>query len=83
MSAPLCALVVIEAAALGLNASGRETSSMALHDAHAAVKELAETQRVTLRMLEAAHRGMGMWTGDNPRIVRARAALERVQGESA
>ena len=30
----------------------------------------------TLRMLEAAHRQLGMWSKDNPRIVKARAALE-------
>lgn len=50
--------------------------------AHAAVAELVETQRTTLRMLEAAHRGMGMWTDDNPRIVRARAALLPFQSEA-
>ncbi len=46
----------------------------------AAVAELIETQRETLRMLEAAHRQLGMWTDDNPRIQRAKSALARVGG---
>jgi len=45
-----------------------------------AVAELVVTQRETLRMLEAAHRQLGMWTDDNKRIQRARAALANVGG---
>ena len=55
----------------------------------AAFRELVETQRETLRMLEAAHRQLGMWTDDNKRIQRARTALanfapteEQSRGES-
>ncbi len=41
----------------------------------AAIAELIETQRETLRMLEAAHRQLGMCSTDNPRILRARRAI--------
>ena len=53
-----------------------------LREARATVAELIETQSETLRMLEAAHRTLGMWTDENPRILRARAALANAQGDA-
>jgi hypothetical protein len=44
------------------------------------VRELVATQRETLKMLEAAHRQLGMWTGDNKRIQRAVAVLDLIGG---
>jgi len=40
---------------------------------------LPDALRNTLSMLEAAHRQLGMYTKDNPRIVKARAALIEAQ----
>ena len=34
----------------------------------------------TTRMLEAAHRQIGMYSVDNPRIVAARAAIKKATG---
>ena len=36
----------------------------------------------TLKMLEAAHRQLGMYSADNPRIVKARTALAKAEGRS-
>jgi hypothetical protein len=46
---------------------------------HEALMALPDALRNTLRMLEAAHRQLGMYTKDNPRIVKARAALIEAQ----
>lgn len=48
-----------------------------------AVMHLMETQADTLRMLEAAHRALGMWVADNQRIARARMALAACKGGDA
>lgn len=67
-------LAVMDRAILKLPSLNTELLE-SLDEARSAVSELAVTQRETLRMLEAAHRDMGLWTDDNPCIVRARAAL--------
>ncbi|MGH7243648.1 MAG: hypothetical protein ACREJD_09550 [Phycisphaerales bacterium] len=36
---------------------------------------LRSSLQEVLRMVEAAHRDLGRWTDDNPRVVKARAAL--------
>jgi hypothetical protein len=77
MSAPVDVLAVLRQIADG----DGDIEVLAMR-AHAAVAELIETQRETLRMLEAAHRQLGMWTGDNKRILRAKAALARIGGAS-
>jgi hypothetical protein len=46
---------------------------------HEALLALPDALRNTLSMLEAAHRHLGMYTKDNPRIVKARAALIEAQ----
>jgi len=43
-----------------------------------AIRELAATQKDTLRMLEAAHRQLGMRPDDNERIQRAKLALAAI-----
>jgi hypothetical protein len=42
--------------------------------------EISEALKDTLRMLEAAYRQLGMWSKDNPRIMKARAALAAAIG---
>lgn len=43
-----------------------------------AFRELAATQKDTLRMLESAHRQLGMRPDDNKRIQRAKLALAAI-----
>jgi len=45
--------------------------------------QLLEHLKTTLRMLEAAHRQLGMWTADNPRIQAARAAIAKAEGRTS
>jgi hypothetical protein len=47
----------------------------------AAAPDLLEACRDLLKMVEAAHRQLGMWTGDNPRILTARAAIAKARWE--
>lgn len=62
-----------------LNSLNGNTSNLKLDAAvkrsYQAIAELVATQRDTLRMLEAAHREIGMWDGENKRVLRAKAAL--------
>lgn len=64
--------------------AGAGSGTQQLHDeaAIAAVVDLIATQRETLRMLEAAYRQLGMWTDDNRRIQRAKAALANMGTQS-
>jgi len=70
-------IAVLDAVIADMRASGDTGHVENLLQARADFYELAETQRETLRMLEAAYRQLGMWTGDNKRINRAKAALVR------
>ena len=45
-----------------------------------AAPDLLDSLQVTLRMLEAAHRQLGMWTKDNPRIAAAHTAIAKATG---
>lgn len=45
------------------------------------MRELVEALKDMLRMAEAAQRQLGMWTKDNPRIVKARAAIAKAEGQ--
>lgn len=76
----LSVLTMIQRAANTCHAHGLTASADNLVEAHTAVDELIATQRDTLKMLEAAHRQLGMWTGDNKRIERAKKAIARVGG---
>jgi len=74
-------ITTIHHAANVLDAAGMGTVTIAdLRASADAVTELAATQRDTLRMLEAAHRQLGMYSADNPRVKRAIAAIDRVGG---
>ena len=71
-------IAVLDAVIADMRASGDTGHVENLLQARADFVELAETQRETLRMLEAAHRQLGMWTDSNKRIQRAKAALARI-----
>ena len=49
----------------------------------AAAPELLEALKVTVRMLEAAHRELGMYTAHDKRINAARAAIAKAEGREA
>lgn len=68
-------------AALSTQLCGEGELAGDLENAMKDVFELLDTQQETLRMLEAAHRQLGMWVDDNKRIKRARFAIERVGGK--
>lgn len=73
-------LALIDEAVCALQRDGNDQEATDLLSVSAAVAELIETQRDTLRMLEAANRQLGMYTHRNKRIQRARDALARVGG---
>lgn len=49
----------------------------------AAAPELLESLKVTVRMLEAAHRELGMYTAHDKRITAAQAAIAKSEGREA
>ena len=69
-------------AALSTQMCGEGELAGELEDAMEDVFELLDTQQETLKMLEAAHRQLGMFTGDNKRIKRAKFAIEHVGGKT-
>jgi len=71
-----------------LSSEPHEADDIPFHEAEAnarliaAAPDLLAALQDTLRMLEAAHRELGMFTAHNKRIIAARAAIAKATGES-